>query len=871
MEMKNGMYGNILKKIVSVILIITLTVSMPIVQNTKAITVKAETISRRVEWNIKCLNAEKSYEESKNLKKIKVAILDSGLDYDIDLPAVEKKDFLEQEELHPLYQDMTGHGTSVASLICARENEDRITGIAANVELYIGRIFGYGNDAPVERVVKAINWAVEEKVNIIHMSFGTRKYSEELENAIERAYKKGILIIAAAGNAGQAQENESTIEYPAAFDHVISVGATNKYNNMADFSSTGTELDVVAPGDQVLTDGAFGGVAVDNGTSISAAQVTGVAAVLWGKHPEKSNEFIKSLLVGSANKEAINSEECGEGLVDYKEADKNYKEMNEAYEEYKEEGASEKKAVEKAEEEIPENTGSVDTHGQINYVNATWSRSDHKIVVENGNQASGAAYVDIANINYVKMGATQSDSYEVTKGMSNNPYFHGRGNYFANTQYLYVMAKKYIEGNAGIPSLKELGLSNIKKKIEIKQKKAKKGKNKKKTNKKQKEKVKYKYEKYNPVKSINNKMKNANFLSGYFKSFQNKGYDGMGEYSDELRKRIETDANAQGYVLLGAAIHNLTDVFSHNIRKKTAKKYGGVWCPVVHEKKKTALTWKQLVKEDNKSNVGECERTYLNYLIKNFAIADKREKKKNTVNLEIMYQLAYEAGICVLASINSKETWYNILKNELDCADTKGLKIKDINTQWRYLTGKDGHFSNLCDGKNNKKKIRMSYTIIEYKGKRWIEIKAKNAYGNTIKVGKKMIYNDNFKGNIVSPSDLRGKKVAVKSYRGYKKIVTNPSIQFTIKYSCQGIKNVKLKKRKSKKLQTATIEKDVTFVPRGDIFEVTKGKKKFKGWYLKGCKKHSTKKKSHIDYKINKKYKFPKNEGNSIILFPVFE
>lgn len=863
--MKNGMYGNILKKIVSVILIITLTVSMPIVQNTKVITVKAETISRRVEWNIKCLNAEKSYEESKNLKKIKVAILDSGLDYDIDLPAVEKKDFLEQEELHPLYQDMTGHGTSVASLICARENEDRITGIAANVELYIGRIFGYGNDAPVERVVKAINWAVEEKVNIIHMSFGTRKYSEELENAIERAYKKGILIIAAAGNAGQAQEDESTIEYPAAFDHVISVGATNKYNNMADFSSTGTELDVVAPGDQVLTDGAFGGVAVDNGTSISAAQVTGVAAVLWGKHPEKSNEFIKSLLVGSANKEAINSEECGEGLVDYKEADKNYKEMNEAYEEYKEEGASEKKAVEKAEEEeIPENTGSVDTHGQINYVNATWSKSSHKAVVENGNQAGGVTYVDTANINYVKMGAIQSDSYEATKGMSNNPYFHGRGDYFANTQYLYVMAKKYIEGNAGLPSLKELGLPNIKKKIKVKQKK---GKNKKKANKKQKNKVKYKYIKYNQVKSINKKMKNANFLSGYFKSFQNKGDDGMAEYSDDLRKSIETDVNAQGYVLLGAAIHNLTDVFSHNIRKKTAKKYGGVWCPVVHKKKKTALKWLKVTENEKNSNVGASEITYLKYLVKNFAIADKRESKENPINLEIMYQLAYKAGICVLASINSEETWYNMLKNELECADTKGLKIKDINAQWRYLTGKNGHFSNLCEGKNNTEKTKIiNYSIINYKNKRWIEVKAKNAYGNTMKVNKKLIYDKDFKGNIVQPSVLKGKKVFIKSYNGFKSKVTKYPVKFTIKYSCKGMKNVKLKKGKSNRTQVAKIGKDVTFLSRGEIFEVTKGKKKFKGWFIK---KYGKEKKESFD--ANKKCKYPKNRGNSITLYPIFE
>lgn len=138
---------------------------------------------------------------------------------------------------------------------------------------------------------------------------------------------------------------------------------------MSDFSSTGTELDVVAPGDQILTDGAFGGVAVDKGTSISAAQVTGVAAVLWGKHPDKSNEFIKSLLVGSANKEAVNSADCGEGLVDYKEADKNYKEMNEAYQEYREDGISEKKAVQKAESELSENTKNVEEHGEVNYVN----------------------------------------------------------------------------------------------------------------------------------------------------------------------------------------------------------------------------------------------------------------------------------------------------------------------------------------------------------------------------------------------------------------------------------------------------------------------------------------------------------------------
>lgn len=878
MKTKERKCDNILKRIVSGVLIVALTISMPIPYTAKNKTVKAETISREVEWNIKCLNAEKSYEESKNLKKIKVAILDSGLDYDLDLPAVERKDFLGEKELHPLYQDMTGHGTSVASLICARENEDRITGIAANVELYIGRIFGYGNNAPVERVVRAVNWAIEEKVNIIHMSFGTEEYSGELEDAIEKAYKSGILIIAAAGNAGQAPEDESTIEYPAAFDNVISVGSTNKYNNMSDFSATGKELDVVAPGDQILTDGAFGGVAVDKGTSISAAQVTGVAAVLWGKHPDKSNAFIKSLLVGSANKEAVNSEECGEGLIDYKEADKNYKEMNEAYKEYKEDGASEKKAVEKAEKEIPENTKSVEEHGEVNYVNASWARNDHELVVGNweqdeknnqmqaGDTQINKEVMQEANINYVKMGVVHSDSLEVWKGMKANPYFHGRGNYFANTQYLYCLARKYIENDKTWMSAKKLGVKKYKKLVR-KSPNA----NIKKGNKNKKKKTKKEYKMIDPLKDIKAKINKGDCLTNYFKSFQNVTYWGMNKYPEEVRKKIETDKKAQGYVLLGATIHNLTDVFSHNVRKKTKDGYGGVWCAVVHRKKKKALEWERKM-DEKYEDASPTEKGYLSYLYDNFAIADKREKADNPVNIEKMYALASEAGACVLASMDSKETWYSLLKTKLKKADIDDLKIRDINHQWKLLTGKKGKFKSLRCGKDNEpKEIKVSYSIKNYKKKRWIEICAENAYGNTVKVDNKIVYKKKFKGNLVRPSKIKGKQIKIKSYRGFEVKDTMCSASFKIKYSCKGMKNVKLKKGQSRETQIATIGKDVTFVPKGTIFEKTKGKKELVGWHLKGCTKHPNKKKNHVDYTKNKKVKYPVNKGDTITLCPVFK
>lgn len=815
-------------------LIMALTFNMFTMQKPKKI-VKAETISRQIEWNIKCLNAEKSYEDSKNLKKIKVAVLDSGLDYDVDLPAVEKKDFLGQGELHPLYQDMTGHGTSVASLICARKNEDRITGIAANVELYIGRIFGAGNDAPVDRVVRAINWAISEKVNIIHMSFGTQEYSEELENAIEKAYKSGILIIAAAGNEGPAPEDESTIEYPAAFDNVISVGATNKYNNMANFSSTGTELDVVAPGNQILTDGAFGGVSVDNGTSISAAQVTGMAAVLWGKHPDKSNEFIKNLLVGSANKDAVNSEKCGQGMVDYEEAEKNYNEMNQAYKEYKLEGNSEKKAAEKAGEDLPDNTKNINEHRKVNYVNASWKQEAHEYIVENGNKnGTSEGYIKNGNINYVKMGAVHSDNYDTWKQMSKNPYFHGRGNYFVNTHYLYCTAKKYINKIASFPSKQELKVNGH----ELKQ---------------------------SNIKAISSKLKKE--LGNYFNSFQDDKY--FKKYSEEVCKKIVTDTETQGYVLLGAAIHNLTDTFSHNVYKKTLNKYGGVWCPTVHAQKDTAKKWNNRVIASKDPS----EKSYLHYLLKNFAISDIIADGSSSVHLEKMYQLASKAGACMIASISSKKGWYNLLKPALQKPGTGKLRLNHVNKQWNLLTGKDIKFKKLSVGKNNEKeKVICSYKLHSYKinsyKKRYIQINVKQAYGHSVSLRGISVYNEKKKKYLIEPSKLKGAKINISSYWGTKAQNKKISVQFKIKYSCKGMKNIKLINRNTNKTQIAKIGTDVTFLPKKAIFKKTKGKKTFRGW---SYKKNSNK--TDIQIKKNKKpspQKYP-TDKMEITLYPVFK
>ena len=120
-----------MKRIISIFLMIALLAPYVAVE-----TSKAETKESQTEWNIQRIRAEQSYEDSKKAEKIRVALLDSGVDLDDDIECEEQEDFIDNtgEETNFLMGDSNGHGTAVAGIICARKSEDRICGMAANVE-----------------------------------------------------------------------------------------------------------------------------------------------------------------------------------------------------------------------------------------------------------------------------------------------------------------------------------------------------------------------------------------------------------------------------------------------------------------------------------------------------------------------------------------------------------------------------------------------------------------------------------------------------------------------------------------------------------------------------------------------------------------
>ena len=244
-----------------------------------------------VPWNISCISKDVGTNRYKG-KNIKVAVIDSGIDPHDELLTCDWIDFTEKSETEYNPTDNSGHGTNIAGVIAARENGIGVVGIANNADLYSIKTLDKENKASVSKVIKAIEWCIDNEIDVINMSFGMEYYSKALEEVVKCAADRGIIMVAASGN------NVESVNYPAAFDDVISVGAIDNELKSADFSLNNEKVDLVAPGVDVQTVDYLGSYCYASGTSIAAAHVTGVVASLLSYKRNVSR--IKEAIMNSA-------------------------------------------------------------------------------------------------------------------------------------------------------------------------------------------------------------------------------------------------------------------------------------------------------------------------------------------------------------------------------------------------------------------------------------------------------------------------------------------------------------------------------------------------------------------------------------------
>ena len=278
-------------------------------------------------WNIDAVNVERGVSDkpktAENGKK-KIAVIDSGVDITEDIDVADRVDLLYAgEESSFLCCDMTGHGTAVASIICAKDDDNGVTGIDDDLEVYSVRILDENNEAPISRVVAALQWCEENGIDIINMSFGTNYDSDILREEIKSVADKGILMIAAAGNDKEADQ----ILYPAAYEEVMAVGGVSADMSPADCSVQGAGVELSAPGEYIPVLAQLGGLTVESGTSMAAPHIAAVAAKLWENHADWSADKMRQCMDVSAKQLAD-----GNGkIVDYKAASELAKDFDAVY------------------------------------------------------------------------------------------------------------------------------------------------------------------------------------------------------------------------------------------------------------------------------------------------------------------------------------------------------------------------------------------------------------------------------------------------------------------------------------------------------------------------------------------------------------
>src|SRR5690606_17443259 len=187
-------------------------------------------------WGIEKVNAMKAWNENFTGAGSKIAVIDTGISPHEDLVVAGGVSFTSYTKS---YEDDNGHGTHVAGIIGAKNNEVGIVGIAPDASLFAVKVLNNEGTGFLSDIISGIDWAITNKRNISNLSLGAPQDSLALKQAVERAYSKGILVVASARNSGSAEGSGDTVMFPAKYDSTIAVSALDSLNNRGQFSATG--------------------------------------------------------------------------------------------------------------------------------------------------------------------------------------------------------------------------------------------------------------------------------------------------------------------------------------------------------------------------------------------------------------------------------------------------------------------------------------------------------------------------------------------------------------------------------------------------------------------------------------------------------
>lgn len=272
------------------------------------------------------LNPQHLYDIGITGKDMVCAVIDSGCDYKHPVfkdKIIGGRNFIKEGKGPEDFSDLNGHGTHVAGLIASHPYLSFNGGIAPDAKLLICKALGENGSGSFDSIINAINYAVDQNVDVINMSLGGGVDIPELHEAVKRAVDKNIVVCCASGN--EARGDKGLVDelcYPGAYREVIEVGAINKRKEPSYFSNSNLFVDCVCYGERILSAYLNNSYALLDGTSQATPQVSGCILLLkqWFKEVFKrephEEELYAALIKCTDRLSEYNRKQTGFGFVD---------------------------------------------------------------------------------------------------------------------------------------------------------------------------------------------------------------------------------------------------------------------------------------------------------------------------------------------------------------------------------------------------------------------------------------------------------------------------------------------------------------------------------------------------------------------------
>lgn len=308
----------------------------------------AQAFEQRVPWGIDRVDSDVAHEQGHTGNGGDIAIIDSGIDsYHSDLQAnigagdsftlgigilsssseqkrvqrkrkkvkqeAESEGATTQGGLIPDWQDDNGHGTHCAGVAAAVDNTKGVVGVSPGATLHGVKVLTALGSGSISDIASGIEYVAQQGWDVGSLSLGSGQDSTLLRDACQYAVNQGTLLVAATGNSGPCTD---CVSFPAAYPEVVGVGATTSNDELASISSTGPEVDLVAPGKDIRSTylSLINSYQSLSGTSMACPHVAGVGGMLMANG--YSNDEAAEQLTSTAEDIGLSETEAGAGLLD---------------------------------------------------------------------------------------------------------------------------------------------------------------------------------------------------------------------------------------------------------------------------------------------------------------------------------------------------------------------------------------------------------------------------------------------------------------------------------------------------------------------------------------------------------------------------